>query len=347
MANNSIRVVIQKPVNASDLGVQTVKGEGVNNTDPQNPILSFPNNSEAQLIRPIKTVNYESLEGNGNIEIIGGVTSVNTKTGDVFLTGEDIQTSIGSSFTVNSAIVTIQSEVVVIQSEIVSQQISIDLNTAKVSDINHVTIELPNVDNTSDADKVISNDTQIALDEVALSSSDNAVLISENTTSIENNTENIQTNSDNLFSHVVDQNNPHSVTAEQLNLGNVDNTSDADKVISNDTQSALDATNVEVSNNTTNITDNSNNIQTNNTNISNHVGDSNNPHSVTAIQVGLGNVNDTSDADKAISNDTQIALDLKVAIATNPSKTVKGAIKAFYDATTSTLEISIDGVDIP
>jgi hypothetical protein len=36
----------------------------------------------------------------------------------------------------------------------------------------------------------------------------------------------------------------------------------------------------------------------------------------------------------------------KVSIETNPSKTEKGAIKAFYDATTSTLEISIDGVDI-
>ena len=37
----------------------------------------------------------------------------------------------------------------------------------------------------------------------------------------------------------------------------------------------------------------------------------------------------------------------KVSIETNPSKTEKGAIKAFYDVSTSTLEISIDGVDIP
>ena len=62
--------------------------------------------------------------------------------------------------------------------------------------------------------------------------------------------------------------------------------------------------------------------------------------------VGLGNVDNTSDVDKPISTATQSALDDKVAIATNPSKTVKGSIKAFYDATTSTLEISIDGTDI-
>ena len=45
--------------------------------------------------------------------------------------------------------------------------------------------------------------------------------------------------------------------------------------------------------------------------------------------------------------DLQAELDLKLNESANPSKTEKGAIKAFYDATTSTLEISIDGVDIP
>jgi len=45
--------------------------------------------------------------------------------------------------------------------------------------------------------------------------------------------------------------------------------------------------------------------------------------------------------------DLQGLLDDKVAIATNPTKTVKGAIKAFDDTTTNTLWISIDGVDIP
>lgn len=45
MANN-IRVLIQKPVDGSGSGVQTVKGDGVNNADPLNPVLSFPNADE-------------------------------------------------------------------------------------------------------------------------------------------------------------------------------------------------------------------------------------------------------------------------------------------------------------
>lgn len=43
-----------------------------------------------------------------------------------------------------------------------------------------------------------------------------------------------------------------------------------------------------------------------------HVDNMANPHGVTKTQVGLGNVNNTSDADKPISTATQTALDLKV-----------------------------------
>lgn len=46
--------------------------------------------------------------------------------------------------------------------------------------------------------------------------------------------------SDAVSAHITDTNNPHSVTASQVGLGNVDNTSDADKPISDATQSALD-----------------------------------------------------------------------------------------------------------
>jgi hypothetical protein len=43
-----------------------------------------------------------------------------------------------------------------------------------------------------------------------------------------------------------------------------------------------------------------------------HANLTNNPHSVTKSQVGLGNVDNTSDADKPISTANQGALDLKV-----------------------------------
>lgn len=54
-------------------------------------------------------------------------------------------------------------------------------------------------------------------------------------------------------------------------------------------------------------------IATNTTNISNHVGNTSNPHNVTKAQVGLGNVDNTSDLDKPISTATQTALNGKQA----------------------------------
>jgi len=96
-----------------------------------------------------------------------------------------------------------------------------------------------------------------------------------------------------MVAHLEDESNPHSVTKEQVGLGNVDNTSDADKPISDATQAAL------------------NGKEDANTNIQEHIASVNNPHSVTKEQVGLGNVDDTSDADKPISDETQDALNDK------------------------------------
>lgn len=53
-----------------------------------------------------------------------------------------------------------------------------------------------------------------------------------------------------------------------------------------------------------------------------HTGNTSNPHNVTAVQVGLGNVNNTSDADKPISTATQSALNGKAA--SDASTTVNG-----------------------
>ena len=77
-----------------------------------------------------------------------------------------------------------------------------------------------------------------------------------------------------------------------LGLGNVDNTSDANKPVSTATQTALD-------------------LKATVSSLSSHTGDVSNPHSVTKTQVGLGNVDNTSDANKPVSTATQTALDLK------------------------------------
>ncbi len=58
--------------------------------------------------------------------------------------------------------------------------------------------------------------------------------------------------------------------------------------------------------------------------VSEHVESASNPHGVTAEQIGLGNVDDTSDADKPISNAVQSALDEKadtIRISTAVAKT--------------------------
>lgn len=68
-------------------------------------------------------------------------------------------------------------------------------------------------------------------------------------------------------SHATNISNPHSVTKEQLGLGNVDNTSDLDKPISNVTQEAL--------NNKANASD-----------LNSHTNNTDNPHNITASQIG-------------------------------------------------------------
>lgn len=72
-----------------------------------------------------------------------------------------------------------------------------------------------------------------------------------------------------MRAHMSNIENPHEVNVLQLELENVDNTSDMDKPVSNAQRAAID----EVMNNVTS-----------------HTGNEHNPHNVTAEQVGLGNV---------------------------------------------------------
>lgn len=87
--------------------------------------------------------------------------------------------------------------------------------------------------------------------------------------------------------HVINTSNPHKVTAAQVGLGNVDNTSDTDKPVSTAQAAAIAVV--------------SNSLITHETDVSN-------PHGVTAAQVGLGSVNNTSDADKPVSTKQAAAI---------------------------------------
>ncbi len=103
----------------------------------------------------------------------------------------------------------------------------------------------------------------------------------------------------NLTSHINDTANPHSVTASQVGLGNVPNldTTDAvNKAHDQNTDTALD------SGGASEVTA---------ADIRAHIDATDNPHSVTKAQVGLGDVDNTADLDKPISTATQSALDDK------------------------------------
>lgn len=63
----------------------------------------------------------------------------------------------------------------------------------------------------------------------------------------------------------------------------------------------------------------------------NHVADTANPHSVTKAQVGLSNVNNTSDANKPVSTAQQTAIDTKLAKSANVQAIVS-LTQAAYDA---------------
>lgn len=103
------------------------------------------------------------------------------------------------------------------------------------------------------------------------------------------------------------------VTKSMVGLGNVDNTSDANKPISTATQTALDLK-APLANPTFTGT----------------------VSGVTASHVGLGNVNNTSDADKPISTATQTALDLKANLA-SPTFTGTPSLPSGTTAVTQSL----------
>ena len=157
---------------------------------------------------------------------------------------------------------------------------SINDHIADVRNPHQVTKEqvgLGNVDNTSDLNKPVSNATREALS-----------ALSDSVTQIVN-------------AHAQNYSNPHQVTKAQVGLDRVDNTNDLEKPVSNATQELVNKIKLDL---TTTITSQGEILNA-------HVADKNNPHSVTAFQIGLGNVNNTADMDKPVSTATQIALDKK------------------------------------
>lgn len=82
-------------------------------------------------------------------------------------------------------------------------------------------------------------------------------------------------------------------------------------------------------------------ITTINEELDDHIANVSNPHSVTKTQVGLGNADNTSDADKPVSTATQTALNLKANLS---GATFTGAITASNLSGTNTGDQTLDGL---
>lgn len=114
---------------------------------------------------------------------------------------------------------------------------------------------------------------------------------------------------DDLIAHKNDTDNPHNVSKYQIGLSNVDNTSDLTKPISLAVQALFDSLDAELEEKFNDINDDIDDVDSK---IDTHISNNSNPHSVTKSQVGLGNVDNTSDINKPISTATQNALNNKV-----------------------------------
>lgn len=112
------------------------------------------------------------------------------------------------------------------------------------------------------------------------------------------NIETFNENFDKIDAFAGRKDNPHGVTKTQVGLDKVDNTSDKDKPVSTAQATAISEAKAAGTSAQANLTT--------------HINNKSNPHGVTKAQVGLGNVDNTSDLNKPISTKTQTALNGKV-----------------------------------
>jgi Cu/Ag efflux protein CusF len=219
--------------------------------------------------------------------------------------------------------------------------------------IDKTDVGLANVDNTSDADKPISNATQNALntkqpngdyatntsvslkaDKTYVDSQD--ALKADKTYVDSQDTSVASTAQSNLTAHTSNTANPHSVTKSQVGLSNVPNLDTTAAVANQHThanKAVLDTTTASFTtadeaklggiatgaqvNTVTSVNTRTGAVTglAEASDLTAHTSNTSNPHSVTKAQVGLGNANDTSDMDKPISTAAQTALNLKANLA--------------------------------
>ena len=161
-------------------------------------------------------------------------------------------------------------------------------------------VGLGNVDNTSDANKPVSTAQSTAIADAKKAGTD------------------AQTN---LTAHTNTKSNPHGVTKDQVGLGNVPNVATNDQTPTYTAASTLagltsgEKLSVSMGKIAKGIAD-----------LISHIANKSNPHGVTKSQVGLGNVDNTSDANKPISTATQEVLNTMSMTMQNSFNNIQGAL---------------------
>ena len=188
-------------------------------------------------------------------------------------------------------------------------------------------IGLGNVNNTSDLNKPVSTAQQTALDKKVDKVTGYGLSKNDFTDTLKNKLDGIAEGAqDNSITGVKGSSEETyrtgnvSISASNIGLGNVNNTSDADKPISTATQTALNgkvSTTVKVNGHTLNA-----------------------DVTVSKSDVGLGNVDNTSDANKPVSTAQQTALDKKV----DKTTTVNGHALS-GNVTVTKADVGLENVD--
>jgi predicted flap endonuclease-1-like 5' DNA nuclease len=249
------------------------------------------------------TGSYNDLADKPTIPTVP-VTSVAGRTGAITLTKSDVSLSnVDNTADTAKPVSTAQQAALDLKAPLASPTF-----TGTVAGITKTMVGLANVDNTADAAKPISTATQTALDLKAPLASP-------------------------TFTGTVS-----GITKAMVGLSNVDNTADTAKPVSTATQTALNAK----QNSSADLTSISGLTPTNDDVLQRKAGSWTNRTiaqlktdlAVTKSDVGLANVDNTSDASKPVSTAQQTALDLKAPLASPTfTGTVSGITKAMVGLT--------------
>ncbi len=319
VSNNTINLIGTD----STTGNPTTTGISVDNGKMK---ITNPSGPEQQVVVTLNDrtgFGMDSSFANATIDVSGtaiirGDVSLNRKLyvgGDALMNGRvDICGNLYAQYPINSIPTSAIIDGVTLSYVNTSLALKAPINnptfTGTVGGITKSMVGLANVDNTSDIGKPISTATQSALDlKASITYVDASLNLKANLASP-------------TFTGTVG-----GITKSMVGLANVDNTSDIGKPISTATQTALDLK-ASIS-----VVDTSLNLKANlaSPTFTGTVG------GITKSMVGLGNADNTSDANKPISTATQTALDLKAALASPAFTGTPTAPSASYDNSSNQL----------